>query len=106
MTYFETPLNVIYTDLPILHKHLPGRDTKSDDKQRKSNRPIPRFRQHPRSALQDNSNSFRPHRMIDFCSSCFNYRVEEVNESFGVCVLEVLSVGICKEASDGLDEFG
>ena len=106
MTYFEAPLNVIYTDLPILHEHLSWRDTQSHDKQRESNRPIPRFGEHPRSTLEDYSNSFRPHGMVHLCSSCLNYGMKEVYESLGVGVFQILAVGVCKESSDGLDEFG
>jgi hypothetical protein len=43
--------------------------------------------------------------MIDFSSSCLDYWMEEVDQSLGVCVFQVLAVGICKESSDGLDEF-
>jgi hypothetical protein len=44
--------------------------------------------------------------MIDFSSSCLDHWMEEVDQSLGVCVFQVLAVGICKEPGDGLDEFG
>ena len=44
--------------------------------------------------------------MIDLCSSCLDDGMKEVYQRFGVGVLQILAVGVCKESSDGLDEFG
>jgi hypothetical protein len=44
--------------------------------------------------------------MVDFGSSCFNDRMKEMNQSFGISVFEVLAVGMDEKAGNGLDEFG
>ena len=44
--------------------------------------------------------------MVDLCCSSLDDRVEEVDQSLGVSVFQVLAMGVCEEPGDGLDELG